>query len=164
MPDDKLILMESYFKTFLFFVLPQFPVPFLSRARDIQAALPDIARHLWIRLEWSGGPCCHYRGTILMVFLQTSALNTNLRGNKLMRSVAFQQVGVIFWKLGFIKKVSRNFKLPYMQTRVVPILPAGICQMSCPSVFVCLFWILRVHDSWISHMCLTYYKVWLLLF
>lgn len=61
-------LWSHILRLFVFFVLPQFPVPFLSRARDIQAALPDIARHLWIRLEWSGGPCCHYRGTILMFF------------------------------------------------------------------------------------------------
>lgn len=45
-------------------------VPLLSCARDIQAPLPDPARCLWIRLEWCGGPCCHYRGEFMTSFTQ----------------------------------------------------------------------------------------------
>lgn len=45
-------------------------IPLLSCARDIQAPLPDPARCLWIRLEWCGGPCCHYRGEFMTSFSQ----------------------------------------------------------------------------------------------
>lgn len=56
---------HDYILRIFFFCPPTISCSFHSRAWHVQEAVPDTARHLWIRLEWSAGPLCHYRSMFM---------------------------------------------------------------------------------------------------